>query len=185
MEVKGIVTKSIAEYVKAHFPEKYTEWEALLNDQTKAILDKRLNLHLWHNVEHGAENPTHQLAKLFFNDDVVKAAWESGRYSAERAFNGVFRMFLLVISPKFLINHAQKLLGTFYKPSTNQIVQISPKHILMIVSNMQQQSDIIEYRIAGWIERSFELANSQNVKIEITKSFAKGEKYTEYDISWE
>ncbi len=185
MEVKGIVTKSIAEYVKANYPQQYVEWENLLPVESISILDHRLALNLWHDSEIGVEKPTEALAHLFFAGDIQKAAWLSGRYSAEKAFNGVFRKFLLILSPILFINKAHRLWGTFYRPSKTSIEKITDTHIKMQIQGMTRQSELIEYRIGGWTERVFELANSKNVKIRIAKSFAIGDEFTEFDIQWD
>lgn len=185
MQVKGLVTKSIAEYVKANYPRQYVEWENLLPPKTAQILDRHLNLHRWFDIQNGAEKPTEAIAQLFTNNDVVKAAWQSGRYSAERAFHGVFKMFLLIISPRFIVKRIPRLFGTFYKPDEAEATMVTPNKVVMRVLNMKSRSAIIEYRIAGWLERAFELSGCEKVKVEVIKSFAKGENYTEYEISWD
>jgi len=185
MQVKGLVTKSIAEYVKANFPQQYVEWENLLPLKTVEILDRHLNLHRWFDIKNGAEKPTEAIAQLFTNNDVVKAAWLSGRYSAERAFNGSFKMFLLIMSPRFIVKRIPRLFGTFYKPDEAEARMIATNKVGMKVLNMKSRSTIIEYRIAGWLERAFELSGSETVKVEVIKSYAKGENYTEYEISWD
>jgi hypothetical protein len=184
MEVKGIVAKSIAEFIKANYSEHYTEWESSLPMETLAILEKRISLHLWHSVEFGAEKPTIALANMFFDGDVQKAAFNSGRYSAERAFNGVFKMLLIFMSPQMLIQKAPRLFGTFYKPSTTLITKHASNHITMVVKDMEKHSEIIEYRITGWVQRALEMSNSSDVHVDIIKSFAKGDDFTEFDIHW-
>ncbi|MCK5536753.1 MAG: hypothetical protein KAI79_07990 [Bacteroidales bacterium] len=184
MEVKGIVTKSISDYVKANYSQQYVEWEDLLTPETVRILDKRRFLHQWHSIDTGVDLPNKALAQLFFDNDVNKAAFMSGRYSAEQSFNGVFRVLLVVISPNMLIQRASRLLGTFYKPSTTKIKKLAKKHIQMSVG-MEVKSEIIEYRIAGWVQRAIEIANGSNVSVEIYKSFAKGDEQLVYDINWQ
>ena len=185
MQVKGLVTKSIAEYVKANYPAQYVEWENLLPLKTVEILDSRLNLHHWFDIKNGAEMPTEAIAQLFTNNDVVKAAWQSGRYSAERAFNSIFKMFLLILSPRFIVKRIPRLFGTFYKPDKAEAGMIADNKVWMKILNMKNRSSIVEYRIAGWLERAFELSGCRDVKLEVVKSFAKGENYTEYEISWD
>ena len=43
---------------------------------------------------------------------------------------------------------------------------------------------MIEYRIAGWIEKALELSGCEDIKIRITKSMTKGDAISEYKVSW-
>jgi len=44
---------------------------------------------------------------------------------------------------------------------------------------------IVEYRIGGWMERALEITSkNKNFSVEITKSLASGDDYTEFQVNW-
>ena len=43
---------------------------------------------------------------------------------------------------------------------------------------------VIEYNIAGWMERALEITGCREVKVEITKSAAQQNTCTEYKVTW-
>jgi hypothetical protein len=83
-----------------------------------------------------------------------------------------------------LTEKSQRFFGTFYKPSTTIVDKISANHIYLNIFDMEHHSEIIEYRIAGWAQRAFEMANSTNVEVLVLKSFAKGDSFTRIDVKW-
>ncbi len=43
---------------------------------------------------------------------------------------------------------------------------------------------VVEYRIAGWIERALEICGCMNVTVNITQSLTDQDPCTEYNITW-
>jgi hypothetical protein len=58
------------------------------------------------------------------------------------------------------------------------------KSVIAMITEFYPPSEVIEYRIAGWMEKALELSGCKNLKVEITRSLAKGDSLTEFDMRW-
>jgi hypothetical protein len=44
--------------------------------------------------------------------------------------------------------------------------------------------EVIENRIAGWMQRAVEISGCRHVAVKTDKSLTKQESYTEFKVSW-
>lgn len=129
--------------------------------------------------------PTELITKLFYNNDVQKASWEAGRYSAEVALTSIYKVFVLIATPQFIIKRGSKILSSFYDPSTLVIGDTRAKGVDVHITEFPQQSVLCEYRIAGWMEQALEICGAKNLVIHITESLVKGDEKTVFVINWD
>jgi hypothetical protein len=52
------------------------------------------------------------------------------------------------------------------------------------ITKFEKPDSYVEYRIGGWMNKALEISGCKNVKTLITKDIAKGDKVTEYVMSW-
>ena len=57
--------------------------------------------------------------------------------------------------------------------------------VLLQITEMVNSDEVIEYRIAGWIQKALEISGAKNVHIAFPKSITKGDMVTELEIFWE
>lgn len=183
MEIKGSAVKSIKDFVEANYPERYNEWKESLPEDSKKIFSRPIYATNWYPLEYGAIIPSELIGTILYNS-AEKGAWESGRYSAEIALNGIYKVFVKVLNPKYLIQRASKILPTYYKPSKMEVIDQKENSVTLHITEFKEPNFIIENRIAGWIERALEITKCKDLKISITKSMSKGDTCTEYSIHW-
>ncbi len=185
MEVKGSAVKSITDFIKKNHSDKYQEWLEVLPEESKKHFMKPILPSNWYPVIEAAVLPTEKLAELFFDNDPIKAAWESGRFSAETALTGLYKFFVKAASPHFIVGKAGKIFSTYYQPSEMSVVDKGEKWVKLHITVFETPSEIIEARIGGWIEKAMEISGCANVKVEITKSLARNDGLTELMVTWE
>jgi len=185
MEVKGTAVRSIPEFVKKTFPEKYADWLNSLSAEAKKLFIDGVRSNEWYGIKEAAIVPTEAIGRMFFEGDTKKGAWESGRYSAEVSLNGVYKLYVKASSPGHIISRAGRVFSAYYQPSTMATAKHQDKSVTIHITEFFEPSPIIEYRIGGWMEKALEISGCKEVNVEITKSLAKGEQYTEYYITWE
>ncbi len=183
MNIKGSAVKSIKDYVETHHPEKLNEWINSLPEESKKIFSNPIYATNWYPIDNAAVIPTEKIGEIIFNS-ANKGAWESGRYSAEVSLNGIYKVFIRVLNPAYLIQRASKILPTYYSPSAMEVVEQGTKSVKVHITEFSNPNEIIEFRIAGWIERALEITKCKDLSVNITKSLAKGDNVTEYSISW-
>lgn len=183
MEVKGTAVKSICDFVKTNFPEKYTLWLNSLPDKSRRIFLTGVSTPDWYPIHDGAIVPTKALGDMFYNDS-KKGAWLSGRYSADVALTGIYKVYVKLSSPGHIIERTSRIFAAYYQPSEITTANRTDKSVSVVITKFAQPHDVIEYRIAGWMERALEISGCKDVKVDIVKSLTKNQGVTEYRITW-
>ena len=160
MKVKGTILSSAQGFVKENFPNRFGDWLNSLSPESKTMYTNPILASEWYDIEVGLFAPTTVLADLFYNGDVNKVAWEMGRYSAEVGLKGIYKVFILIATPQFIMKRGGKILSSFYDPCNLTTGEIRPKGVDIIVSEFPGASDKV-------------------------KSLAKVDDKTMYVVNWE
>ena len=184
MEVKGTAVKSIKEYVEKKFNPQFNDWIQSMPESSQKIMTDAIFANNWYSMKDGAVEPTLAIAKMFYKDNKEKAALEAGRFSAEQGLRGVYKIFVRVASPNYLMQRAGRVFTSYYSPSEISVTDSHDKGLTLHITKFPNPEAVIEYRIAGWCERPLEFTNCKDVKANITRSLAKGDDLTEIVITW-
>jgi hypothetical protein len=184
MEVKGTAVKSIKQYVEKKYNSRLNDWIQSLPESSKNVMNTTIYANNWYPMKDGAVEPTKALAKFFYDNDIQKAAKESGRFSAEMGLKGVYKIFVKVASPNYIMQRAGRVFTSYYSPSEISVVDSHDKGLTLHITKFPDPEEVIEYRIAGWCERALEFTNCKEVRANVTKSLAKGDSLTEIVINW-
>ena len=183
MEVKGPAVKSIVDFIKNNYKERFDKWIDSLPESSKKIMKNPIYATSWYPIEDGVVAPTRKMAEMFFKNS-FEAAWQSGRYSADVGLKGVYRIFVKATKPSFIISRANNVFTSYYKPSEMIIADSSDKHVIVHITKFAKPNAIVEYRIAGWMERALEISGCKDLKVFISQSLTKGDPITEFKIRW-
>jgi hypothetical protein len=184
MEVKGTAINSIPEFISRKFGrEALSQWLNALSERARRVYGGAILSGNWYPVKEIMEEPTKKMCEMFYRGD-VRGAREGGRYSAEMGLKGVYRIFVKLGSPEFLIRKASTIFTSYYQPSEMKVVAQEDRKAVVHITKFAEASLLIENRIAGWMERALEISGCKNVKILITQSLAKGSPYTEIVATW-
>jgi len=185
MNVKGTILTSIQGFIKENFPNRYQEWFNELPQASKNIFAGSILATEWYSYQDGLIKPSEILSGLFYNDDIKKSSWEIGRYSAEVGLKGIYKVFVLIATPQFIIKRGGKILSSFYQPSVLTVGDERSKGVDILITEFPEPTEIAENRIAGWMEKALEICGVKNISIDIEKSLTKGDDITKYVIDWE
>jgi hypothetical protein len=183
MEIKGSAVRSIPDYIRKFHPEKYTMWMESLPDKSREIFAGGVMPSSWYSLEDAAVIPTQMLGALVF-EDAEKGAWQCGRFSAETALTGIYKFFIKAASPFFIIDRASRIFTTYYQPSDMVVVDKGNDYVVLHITRFEEPNNLIESRIAGWIERAMEIHGVGFVTVDITKSLTRGDPFTEIMVKW-
>ncbi|HEX2395263.1 MAG TPA: hypothetical protein VHI78_07955 [Bacteroidales bacterium] len=183
MQIKGSAVKSISDFLKKSHPDKFTVWLNSLPQDSKTIFENPVLSTNWYSLREAAIVPTEILGRLLFNDE-VKGAWQCGRFSAESALTGIYKFFIKAATPSFIVDRAGKIFSTYYQPSKMSVIEKGEDWVRLKVSDFDEPSKLIEHRIGGWIEKAIEIHGVSFVTVDIQKSMAQGDPWTEYMVKW-
>jgi len=106
-------------------------------------------------------------------------------YSAEVALTGVYKVFLLVATPQYLMKRASRMMETFYTPSEIEVSETGSKLIIMKIKKFEGITKPLEYRFAGWCVKALELCKCKNITYKITSHISAGQPSTIIEYRWE
>lgn len=182
MLVKGVVIKPIHRFVKERYPAQYERWKAELSAESRTVLEHGI-VTSWYPLERAMIEPTQVLCDLVAEpaDDV---AWEIGRYSADFALRGIFRIFVRLGSPAFIIKRASHVFSTYYTNAVLRVLDSSSHHATLCLLEFPEPNHLVERRIGGYMERAVELSGGRDVESTVVTSLAAGDERTEFQFAW-
>jgi hypothetical protein len=184
MEIKGTAVKSIPEFVQKQFPLKYKEWLDALPESSKKLMGGLIFTNNWYPIQDSLVIPMKAISKVFYNGDDIQTARTMGRFSADLALTGVYKFFIQLGSPKYIMERAGRVFTTYFQPSEIVVLNASKNGLVLHITKFPEPEEIVEHNIAGWMERALEKSGCKSVKVEITKSLTKHQNITEFIISW-
>jgi hypothetical protein len=184
MDVKGIAVINTRDFVKTKFPQRYENWVNSLPLESQKIYKANIGATTWYSMVDAYIIPLDKIVETFYENDAQRGGNELGTYSATSALKGIYKIFLLVATPQYLMKNATKILSSYYVPSETIISAKGENEVTVQISNFPEISKVLEFRIAAWCKRAVELTNKNDVAYAITKSISKGDPVTEIVFNW-
>lgn len=184
MEVKGTALKTTRDFVKNKYPSEYNKWMQTLPAPTRELYESAINVTEWFPIVECYLVPISSICEMFFKGDEKQCGDELGQFSADLALKGLYKVFLIVASPNFLIQRASKIISTYYQPSEVEAYSIDANSAGIRITKFEHLDKALEYRFGGWCKRALELANCSGVTYSINKSKAQGNSVCEIEFFW-
>jgi len=184
MEVKGTVLQSLHKFVEHRFHSSGVErWLQALSPEARALYTGPIISSGWYPITPMLADPTQRLCDIFYGGN-LRGAWESGGFSADDGLRGIYRMFVVAGSPRFIISKGATVLSTFYRPTTIEVIKSEPKSVVFHITGFPEPHATLEHRIAGWMERGLVICGCKNQKVVTGQVMSQGAPYSEYFCSW-
>jgi len=166
MEVKGTAVKSILDYITTYHSNIKNEWLQKLPVESKEIMENSILVTKWYDMNFGILQPT-IVASNLVNKDVNSFSWDTGIFSSQIALTGIYKVFIRVASTDFIISRAANIMETYYKNTSIKVLEKSKNTVTLELLKYPKEYNLIMYRIAGWVQNTFETIGCKNVYIEI------------------
>jgi len=166
MEIKGTAVKTMLDYVKINQDNALDKWLNLLPAQSKKIFTEPIYATAWYQLNDSIVIPTTALAEIL-NEKPETVSWNLGRYSSEVALNGIYKIFLRISSPLFVLSRLENVITTYYRPVSSKIIEKAEKKAVFQAFKFASEERLAIYRIAGWAERTIETCGIKNLKVSI------------------
>jgi len=184
MKVKGIAIAIMPGFVREKFgPDGHRRWLESLTPEARKIFTANILISKWYPAPEAYAQPTEAMCRLFYGGE-VRGAWELGRYSADYALKGVYKAFVKSPVVTVTVGHASLILPNYFQPATIEIKSLEQQRAVLRLTRFESSTHYIEYRIGGWIERAVEIDGGREVKVDITRSLAHQDPYTEFVLAW-
>lgn len=173
MEIKGSAVKATPDFVKANYIGRYSEWLKSLPPTSREIIEKPIYATTWYPLMESVIIPTQKVADLFYNGEHTKAAREIGRFSSDIALKGIYKFFVRISSPQFVLSRASSIFSTYYQPSDIKVIESTDKKAVLLLDKFHPDEKLIMERIAGWIEHTLEITLKSPLTVEV-ENIVKG-----------
>jgi hypothetical protein len=184
VEVKGTAVNVVAEFVKArHGSAGFTRWMEALGQKARGIFASPVYSNVWYPLDAAFTEPAARVCELFYGGSRTGAV-KIGEFSADRALRGVYKFFVKIGSPEWLLTRASSVFSTYYRPARMDSVAEGRGRAHLTVSEFAGMSPIVEARIEGWVARSLEISGCTDVRVAVSESMAYGQAVTRFDLTW-
>jgi hypothetical protein len=184
MKVKGTSVKSIPEFVHTHFGSKYWDWINALPAASREVMQDVVYTGEWYPIEESLIDPMLTVANCFYNGDQKLTAITMGRFSANIALRGVYMIYVKLGTPAHIIERGSRVMSAYFEPSELKVVKSSKNSLVVHITTFPKSAYIVEWNIAGWIQRALEISGCKDVNIDITSYLSKGDSKTEIIVDW-
>jgi hypothetical protein len=184
VEVKGTAIITIPLFIKDRFGEGgLAQWIDALTPEVRKVYPASVLVSSWYPLKEFLIEPLRRMCDLFYAGD-LKGARESGRFSADYSLKGIYKIFVKLGSPEFMLRRAGTILPIYYTPSEMTVVECRKGQGIMQITQFPDMDQVLEIRIAGWMERAIEISGGKQPNIKITKSLTAGDPLSEFLATW-
>lgn len=184
MLVKGAAVVSTKAFVESKYEGELIKWLSNLPEKSQKIYTQTISESKWYSLNDAFVVPTRIMLKMFYDND-LSGANELGSYSAKKGLTGIYKVFVKMGSPAFIISRAAKVFTAYYKDSSIKVLSSTKKSVILMIDRFPEYADVVEHRIIGWIDKALEISGCENVKTQVVHSFLKGDPFTEFFITWD
>lgn len=186
MKIKGTSLTSTYDFVKNTFPLRLDEWLQDLPTRSRELYTKMILATHWYPIQEGMIIPTKSIAKLFYDGNEKKASYNIGLYSADEGLKGIYKIFIKIASPNYVLQRSSRIFKTYYDPIEISIIEDEDKHVILQINDIDENYKLLFDRISGWIFRILELINALPLEVKFTSnSIAGGKLDTKILVKWQ
>ena len=185
MDIKGTAVKTTPDYIKEKYPGRYIEWLQSMPESSRKIFEQPIYATSWYNLIDSVIIPTQKVGDIFFDGNHIEAAIALGRYSAEIALKGIYKIFVRVSSPHFVLSRASSIFSAYYKPSSIRVLESKNKRCVLELSQFDYSEKLIMHRIAGWVEQTLEITLKRPLSVDVQNEASDNALKTLITIEWD
>jgi hypothetical protein len=184
MEVKGAAIVTIPLFIKERFSEGgLNQWISALTPEARKVYPASVLVSSWYPLKEFLVEPLRRMCDLLYAGD-LKGARESGRFSADYSLKGIYKIFVKLGSPEFMLRRAGTILPIYYTPSEIKVVECHKGYGIMQITRFEGMDPVLETRIVGWMERAIEISGGKQANIKIARSLTAGDSLSEFVATW-
>jgi hypothetical protein len=184
MEAKGTVLQAVPKFIQKRFgAEAVGQWRSHLGPQALEVYSNPILPSMWYPITPCLAEPTVVLCDLFFHGD-LKGAWESGRFTAEEALKGIYKIFAIVGSPHTVLKKGATAMAQLYRPTEIGVVDLQEKRATLRITQFPEPHPALDARFGGFVEQSLTICGVKDLKVTTGRLMTKGDPCSEYHIRW-
>ena len=182
--IRGVSLISSVKYITTNFGDGgFTKIVDSLEPEDRDILRSKLHPMNWYPVK--MYSAFIAAADKIFGKGDLGMCFEIGKYSAEDTFSGLYKVFLEMGNPHFIIRRGHIAWRTIVDTGELEIEQAGDKFVKLKITGFEEPTKPFCVKIAGYFSKVLEMSGAKNVRIKEDKCAADNCPACEYQMEWE
>lgn len=184
LKQKGTAMKSTVKYIQEKLEgERLAAFTQGLPEELRTLFAKPVFASEWyeavpmtHLMEHFAK---------FLGRPVHEVYWDMGRKSSDDGLTTVYKIFIRLGSPEYIIRKAPYVWTTYYSEGAFDTKLTPPNGALLTLNGCRIPHEAICIRVGGWMQRTIEHSGGKNCTVEHVSCTLQGAAVEEWKVVWE
>jgi eukaryotic-like serine/threonine-protein kinase len=182
--IRGISLISAVKYVTEQYGEGgMNKVLDNLGQEEKDVFRSKLNPMNWYPISAYA-NFIGGVDKIFGKGDFA-LCFEIGRYSAMDTFSGLYKVFMELGNPHFVIRRGHIAWRTIVDTGELEVEQTGDKYVKVKVTGFDGPQKSYCFKVGGYFSKVLEMSGAKNVKVQEIQCACDRATFCEYEMQWE
>jgi hypothetical protein len=187
-KVKGSTIRPRLDYVQQKGGDLAKVLERVNPDFAQEV-KKGILLNVWYDLN-GYLEFCRSIDQVLGKNDLAMV-WEMGRFSAEYAFKGIYKMFYKIGAPEWIMKMGLSVWKQYYDTGQARVVsEKAPrgKQARVCIEGFEftgSLSPVFWHAVGGWIERSLELSGGKNSRVSQVEKHLFPKSSHEFLAQWD
>ncbi len=182
--IRGISLISSVKYITSNYGEGgFSRVIDSLEQEDKDVMRSKLNAMNWYPVK--TYSAFLAAADRIFGKGDYAMCIDIGRYSAEDTFSGLYKVFLEMGNPHFVIRRGHIAWRTIVDTGELEVEQVGDKFAKVKITGFEGPTKPFCMKITGYFGKVLEMSGAKNVKIQETSCATENCPACEYQMEWE
>ncbi len=164
MQIRGSSVKSTMDFVQKRFSGEFEKWLASLPVRSRELFSQPIMVSEWYSAQDGMIIPTKVIAEHFYYGKVEKASYEIGRFSAEEGLTGLYKIFVKISRPSFVLSRSARIFSTYYSGVTFEVIESDSNQAVFEIIGLRSEEVLLLDRTIGWIDKALEIIGTKSVE---------------------
>lgn len=181
-EIKGVGLRGLLKYIKQNYKPGIETILGKLPPEQKRIFDTPILTSKWYPYSVFTELLKTMDQEMGQGD--LSLCRKYGENSGGLDLNSIFKVFLKVGSPQFIIKRSDWFWKQYYRPGGMQVPETSDTMVRIRIVDFpitKEHCKVME----GWMEKSLEMSGAKNPRMREVQCRNEGAPFCEYIGEWE
>ncbi len=184
LNLKGAAWKPIVKFVKVTFGnEAFTRVLESVSPPCREIASETILVNNWYEMSL-IEEFISTADKLLGSGDLTIAR-KMGQYSAEFGIKTVYKVFMKVGTPEFVIKRAPVIWNRYYSKGKLEALVLEKGHVVLRLTDIGSISKVTCVRVTGWMEMTLKMSGAINSVVQHISCQSRGGSFEEWEGRWE
>ncbi|HPR64163.1 MAG TPA: 4-vinyl reductase [Thermoanaerobaculia bacterium] len=183
-KIKGVGYKVEQQFVRDRYGEEVLQKIlTTMTEEDRKALAGIILVSNWY--PQGPLERFRQAVAAHFEDRNLAVIEEMGKFSAQYALTGIYRVFLAIVSPAYVIKKVGHLYQKYFDNGKAYAIEHGPKDMRVVIEDWEDSSPTLCAMMKGYFEKALELAGARNVTISKISCVHRGDPKCEFRGTWE